>query len=100
MGAAEFFRGEPDALIIHRAVEAAVASIGGAEARVSKSQVGFYRRHPFAATWKPSQYLAGDRCLERLSPGTRQLVALERGRGALQGPLHLPYRALVGEGCR
>ena len=61
MGAAEFFRGEPDALVIHHAVEAAVASIGGAEARVSKSQVGFYRRHPFAATWKPSLYLAGDR---------------------------------------
>jgi hypothetical protein len=61
MEAAEYFRGEPDALVIHRAVESAVASIGEAEARVSKSQVGFYRRHPFAATWKPSQYLAGDR---------------------------------------
>jgi hypothetical protein len=61
MEAAEFFRDEPDARVIHRAVEAAVASIGEAEVRVSISQVGFYRRHPFAATWKPSQYLAGDR---------------------------------------
>jgi hypothetical protein len=61
MDAAEFFRGEPDALAIHCAVEAALASIGGAGVRVSKSQIGFYRRHPFAATWKPSQYLAGER---------------------------------------
>jgi hypothetical protein len=61
MEAVDFFRSEPDALAIHRAVEAAVAGIGRAESRVSKSQVGFYRRHPFAATWKPSQYLAGDR---------------------------------------
>ena len=61
MEVAEFFRGEPDALAIHRAVEAALASIGRTEVRVSKSQVGFYHRRPFAATWKPSQYLAGDR---------------------------------------
>lgn len=61
MEAAEFFRGEPDALTICRAVEATIEGIGRAEARVSKGQVGFYRRHPFAATWKPSQYLAGDR---------------------------------------
>jgi hypothetical protein len=28
--------------------------------RVSRSQTGFYRRRPFAATWVPAQYLQGD----------------------------------------
>lgn len=42
---------------IHDAVQAAVDKIGPAEVRATKSQVGFYRNHPFAATWIPSQYL-------------------------------------------
>ena len=58
MDADYFFADDPQALAIHRAVDAAVASIGEAEVRVSKSQVGFYRKHPFAATWRPAQYLS------------------------------------------
>ena len=59
MDAEEFFRDEPDALAIHRAVEAALASIG-AGLRVSKSQVGFYRRQSppfrsFAINWANSE---------------------------------------------
>lgn len=57
MTAAELFKKYPEALALHRHVEAMVLSIGPAEVRVSKSQIGFYRKHPFAATWRPSQYL-------------------------------------------
>jgi hypothetical protein len=55
---ADFFRGREDALAIHEAVQKAVAQAGPSEVRVSKSQVGFYRKHPFAATWMPGLYLA------------------------------------------
>ena len=57
MEIAEFFAGSPDALEIYEAVETAVRKIGDAEVRVSKSQIGFYREHPFAAVWQPKQYL-------------------------------------------
>jgi hypothetical protein len=60
MEIAEFFAGLPDALAIHRTLDAIVLAMGDAEIRVSKSQVGFYRKHPFAATWKPKQYLRGE----------------------------------------
>ena len=59
MEVAEFYSDAPDAYSIHQAVSAAISRIGAAEVRVSKSQVGFYRKHPFAATWKPRQYLSG-----------------------------------------
>ena len=57
MQIAEFFAGSPEALEIFEAVETAVRKIGDAEVRVSKSQIGFYREHPFAAAWRPKQYL-------------------------------------------
>ncbi|MGZ8286212.1 MAG: DUF5655 domain-containing protein [Allosphingosinicella sp.] len=60
METAEFFARQPRALAIHQAVQNAVSDIGEAVIRVSKSQVGFYRKHPFAATWKPKQYLGRD----------------------------------------
>ena len=43
-----------------RAIKEAVKEIGPSEIRVSKSQTGFYRRHPFAATWTPGRYLKGN----------------------------------------
>ena len=46
----EFFKGRPEGRAIHRAIKDAVKEIGPSEIRVSKSQIGFYRRHPFAAT--------------------------------------------------
>ena len=57
----EFFKGNPAALVIHRAVQSLVSRIGCSQERVSKSQVGFYRKHPFAATWVPQRYLGGTR---------------------------------------
>lgn len=41
-------------------VRAAIESIGPATMRVSRSQVAFRRRHAFAWTWMPGQYLRGD----------------------------------------
>jgi hypothetical protein len=55
--AERFFADEPRALEIFRAVRRAA---GDATVTVSKSQVGFRRGHPFAAAWRPSQYLSGD----------------------------------------
>jgi hypothetical protein len=63
----EFFKGRPEGRAIHRAIKEAVKEIGPSEIRVSKSQIGFYRRHPFAATWTPGRYLKGDVPLLALS---------------------------------
>lgn len=48
-----------DARAICSAIDSAVTAVGEAERRVSKSQIGFYRKHPFAAVWRPNQYLSG-----------------------------------------
>ena len=56
----QFFDGQRVAHAIHMAVAQAIARIGPAETRVSKSQVGFLRHHLFAATWMPRRYLKGD----------------------------------------
>ena len=57
----QFFEGHPEALAIHLAVQSAVSKLGYCQERVSKSQIGFYRDHPFAATWLPDRYLGGER---------------------------------------
>jgi hypothetical protein len=51
----------PDVAVrsIFSAIDAAVSAVGGAERRVSKSQIGFHRKHPFASVWRPDQYLSG-----------------------------------------
>lgn len=41
------------------AIESAVTAVGEADRRVSTSQIGFYRKRPFAAVWRPNQYLRG-----------------------------------------
>ncbi|HQT52056.1 MAG TPA: DUF5655 domain-containing protein [Phenylobacterium sp.] len=53
----DFVARHPEARAVHEAVQAAVEAIGPARVRVGKSQVGFSRAHPFAATWRPEQYL-------------------------------------------
>jgi hypothetical protein len=50
---------DEDARSIFGAINAAVTAIGEVERRVSRSQIGFYRKHPFAAVWRPGQYLGG-----------------------------------------
>jgi hypothetical protein len=54
---ATLFEGAPDTLALYAAVADAVAAIGGAEVRVTKSQVALRRRRGFAYVWRPGQYL-------------------------------------------
>lgn len=74
---------------IFAAIDSAVTAVGLAERHVSKSQIGFYRQHPFAAVWRPDQYLGGPHpplvlsvFLQRKdrSPRWKQVVAPKQGR--------------------
>jgi hypothetical protein len=56
----DFFAGSPAGLGLFRAVQVAVAAIGEAEIRVTKSQIAFRRRRGFAYVWRPGQYLSSD----------------------------------------
>ncbi len=53
----EFFAGRDESRRLFEVVRRAVDEIGAAELRVTKSQVAFRRRKPFAWVWIPSQYL-------------------------------------------
>lgn len=55
--AAELFADHDDGLAVYRAVADAVAELGPAEERVSRSQVAFRRRKGFAYVWRPGQYV-------------------------------------------
>ncbi|MCE7937936.1 hypothetical protein DCC79_12435 [bacterium] len=54
---AAFFGGRDAARGIFDAVRAAVEAAGPAEVRVTRSQVAFRRRRPFAWAWTPDRYL-------------------------------------------
>ena len=54
----DLFAGHADGLALYRAVEEAVASVGEASVRVTKSQIAFRRRRGFAFVWRPGQYLS------------------------------------------
>jgi Domain of unknown function (DUF5655) len=56
----DFFAGSADGLAIFEAVRHAVAAIGEAEIRVTKSQIAFRRRRGFAYVWRPGQYVRSD----------------------------------------
>lgn len=53
----DYFAGHPVGLALYRAVEDAVAMLGEASVRVTKSQIAFRRRKAFAYVWCPGQYL-------------------------------------------
>ncbi len=53
----EFFAGQEESRQLFEAVRLAVENIGPVELRVSKSQVSFRRKRPFAWLWMPEQYL-------------------------------------------
>ncbi len=53
----EFFAGHEESRRIFEAVANAVAAIGPADVRVTKSQVAFRRRTGFAFAWMPDMYL-------------------------------------------
>lgn len=56
----DLFQGFAEGLEICRAVQEAVATIGEATVRVSKSQVAFGHRRGFAYVWRPGQYVNSD----------------------------------------
>lgn len=56
----DLFRGFPQGLAVCRAVQDAVAAIGEAGVRVTRSQVAFRRRRGFAYVWRPGQYVRSD----------------------------------------
>lgn len=53
----EFFAGQDLSRQIFETLRREVEAIGPADLRVSKSQVAFRRRKPFAWVWMPGQYL-------------------------------------------
>lgn len=56
-----FFAGQPLSRQLFEAVCEAIAALGDAEIRVTKSQIAFRRRKAFAWVWMPGQYLRGPR---------------------------------------
>lgn len=56
----EYFAGSPLGLALYRAVAAAIATIGTAQIRVTKSQIAFRRRKGFAYVWRPDRVLRTD----------------------------------------
>ena len=57
----DFFAGRDESRLIFDTLRAAVAAVGEAELRATKSQVAFRRRRAFAWAWIPSTYLRGKR---------------------------------------
>lgn len=56
----EFFEGNPHGLALHEAVAAAIADLGPATARVTRSQIAFRRRKGFAYVWWPGRYIRSE----------------------------------------
>ncbi|HEY0736983.1 MAG TPA: DUF5655 domain-containing protein [Herpetosiphonaceae bacterium] len=55
----EFFAGKPLAQTLFAEVCRAVAALGPASTRATRSQIAFRRRRAFAWVWMPDQYLRG-----------------------------------------
>ncbi len=53
----DFFSEQATSRELFEAVRQVIEAIGPAEVRVTKSQVAFRRRKPFAWVWMPEQYL-------------------------------------------
>lgn len=84
----DFFAGRPASRRIYNALAAAIAGLGEAEVRVTKSQVAFARRRAFAWAWLPEMYLGRGAPLvltvglrrRDVSPRWKQVVEPARGR--------------------
>ncbi len=57
----QFFAGHEESRGVFEVLRLALAVIGPAQLRVSKSQVAFQRRKAFAWAWMPAMYLHGPR---------------------------------------
>lgn len=107
MDAADYFSGHPLAFALHQEVATIISRIGPAQIRVSKSQVGFYREHPFAATWRASQYLIREQAslvlsiyLRRRDTSSRWKEVVEPSPGRFTHHLELHSVAEVDEFVR
>ncbi|MBB3083626.1 DUF5655 domain-containing protein [Geodermatophilus sabuli] len=54
----EFLTDSPLGRAVYERVRAVLAAVGGADVRVTVSQIGFRRRRGFAWLWLPGRYLA------------------------------------------
>jgi hypothetical protein len=105
--AEEYLGPDPTARAAFSAIDAAVTAIGVAERRVTKSQIGFYRGHPFAAVWRPEKYLSGPRpplvlsvFLRRADRSPRWKQVVEPRPGRFTHHLEITYPAEVDEEVR
>ncbi len=85
----EFFQGYERSRPLFEALRRMIGEIGGAEIRVSKSQIAFRRRRNFAWAWVPGKYLGGRhaplvltlvRRSRDLSPRWKEIVESSPGR--------------------
>lgn len=98
----EFFAGFPESRALFDAVQAAVAAIGRAEVRVTKSQVAFRHTRAFAWAWMPDQYLGAGHAplvltlaLRRRDPSPRWKEIVEPAPGRFTHHLELRSAADV-----
>jgi hypothetical protein len=102
-----FFAGHDDSRRIFDALHRAVEALGETEVRVSKSQVAFRRKQPFAWAWRPEQYLGPGRPplvltvgLRRRDGSTRWKEVVEPARGRFTHHLELHAPSEVDEQVR
>jgi hypothetical protein len=55
----EYFAGRDGSRRLFEALRKTIESVGALEIRVTKSQIAFVRRRPFAWAWIPGKYLRG-----------------------------------------
>jgi hypothetical protein len=55
----EYFAANPESRKLFEALRSVIESMGTAKVRVTKSQIAFVRRRPFAWAWMPGKYLGG-----------------------------------------
>ena len=92
----EFFAGRPDSAKLFESLRATIESLGGTEARVTKSQIAFRRRVGFAWAWLPGKYLRGKHpplvlsvSLQRRDPSPRWKEVVEPAPGRYMHHLEL-----------
>jgi hypothetical protein len=74
----EKLAGDTLSVAIWERIRSAVAPLHPTEIRTSQSQIGFYRSHPYAALWRPGQYLRHTKVPLVLSVYTRHRLPSRR----------------------
>ncbi len=73
----EFFEAHKESRKIFARLQAAMADLTPGELRVTRSQIAFVRRRPFAWAWIPARYLRG-----KVAPLVLTIARSERDRSA------------------